>query len=96
MDKVTQQNAAAAEESASAAAELNAHANEITGVVGHLLRGVGGKRENDPLGVPGESLEGGRRRADPAPDPLRPVARAGLHRTSRLPATVGSEIGDSN
>jgi len=42
MDKVTQQNAANAEESASASEELNAQAEQMNGVVGELARLVGG------------------------------------------------------
>ena len=42
MDKVTQQNAANAEESASAAEEMNAQAEQMKGVVGELLAVVGG------------------------------------------------------
>jgi methyl-accepting chemotaxis protein len=42
MDKVTQQNAANAEESASAAEEMNAQAEQMKGVVGELVAVVGG------------------------------------------------------
>jgi methyl-accepting chemotaxis protein len=42
MDKITQSNAAAAEESASAAEELNAQAGMLTSVVGDLIALVGG------------------------------------------------------
>jgi methyl-accepting chemotaxis protein len=66
MDKITQQNAAAAEESAAAAAELHSHANDISDVVGNLLRNVGGKRQSDPRGLRGEAKPGGRRKFDPA------------------------------
>ncbi|MCX6955615.1 MAG: methyl-accepting chemotaxis protein [Verrucomicrobia bacterium] len=65
MDKITQNNAATAEESASAAAELQAHAGDISDVVGTLLRSVGGKRANDPLGLRGQPKPGGRRQSDP-------------------------------
>lgn len=48
MDKVTQSNAASAEETASAAEELNAQAEELKGAVERLLRLVnGGARMND-------------------------------------------------
>jgi methyl-accepting chemotaxis protein len=45
MDKVTQSNAASAEESASAAQELNAQAHVLRGVVGELLKLVGSANE---------------------------------------------------
>jgi methyl-accepting chemotaxis protein len=42
VDKVTQQNAASAEESASAAEEMNAQAVQMQSIVGHLMTLVGG------------------------------------------------------
>ena len=42
MDKVTQQNAANAEESASAAEEMSAQAETMLGMVGELVAMVGG------------------------------------------------------
>jgi len=42
MDKVTQQNAANAEESAGAAEELNAQAGSIDRIIGQLISLVGG------------------------------------------------------
>lgn len=42
MAKVTQQNAANAEESASASEEMNAHAEQMKGIVGGLVSIVGG------------------------------------------------------
>jgi methyl-accepting chemotaxis protein len=42
MDKITQSNAAAAEESASAAEELNAQASMLTSVVRDLIALIGG------------------------------------------------------
>jgi methyl-accepting chemotaxis protein len=44
MDKVTQQNAAGAEESASASEEMNAQAERMKEVVGELIALVGGSR----------------------------------------------------
>jgi len=64
IDKVTQSNAAAAEESASASEELNAQASELNALVGNLLKLVGGERINDPLGLPGEKRPGGKRHGD--------------------------------
>ena len=46
MDKVTQSNAAGAEESASASEELSAQANTVKGVVDELAALVGGTRSN--------------------------------------------------
>jgi len=42
MDKITQQNAASAEESASASEEMNAQAEQMKRVVGELIALVGG------------------------------------------------------
>jgi hypothetical protein len=64
MDKVTQSNAATAEESASSAVELNGEAEKLTRVVGGLLNLIGGRRQNDPLGLAGAPRPGGRRRID--------------------------------
>jgi len=56
MDRVTQENAARAEESSSTAEELKAQAAKLSSTVGLLLTLLGGKRRNDPLGEPGELL----------------------------------------
>ncbi|MDP6180043.1 MAG: hypothetical protein QGG48_09150 [Desulfatiglandales bacterium] len=45
MDKVTPQNAANAEESASASEEMNAQAEQIKGIVGDLFSLVGGSKK---------------------------------------------------
>ncbi len=97
IDKVTQSNAAAAEESASAAEELNAQAAEFNTLVGNLLTLVGGRRDTDAKGVPGEVLPNGSRHSDvatspkktPKPAPKAPAAKApavsaanGRHRPS--------------
>jgi len=66
MDKVTQQNAASAEESSSAASELSAQAEELASMIAtfHLEDGpVGGAR----LATPG-------RRAGPTAQPTFPRA----------------------
>jgi len=47
LDKVTQANAANAEESAAAAQELNAQAEVMKRAVGELLKLVGGKENSD-------------------------------------------------
>ncbi len=64
MDKITQSNAATAEESASSAVDLNAEAEKLTAIVGQLLRLIGGRRRNDPLGRGGAPKPGGLRKID--------------------------------
>lgn len=66
MDRVTQENAARAEESSSTAEELKAQAAQLASTVGLLLTLLGGKRRNDLVGQPGEVRPGGRRRRDRA------------------------------
>ncbi len=66
MDKVTQSNAASAEESASSSVELSGEAAKLTRVVGELLLLIGGRRENDPVGRAGVPKPGGARRIDGA------------------------------
>jgi methyl-accepting chemotaxis protein len=44
MDKVIQQNAASAEESASASEEMNAQASQMMGYVNQIVALIGGKR----------------------------------------------------
>jgi methyl-accepting chemotaxis protein len=51
MDRVTQQNAANAEESASASEELNAQAHEMKGMVEKLVEIVGGAQHVTPKAV---------------------------------------------
>jgi len=55
MGKVPQQNAANAEESASASEEMNAQAEQMKGVVGELMPIIGGREEE---------VESARRTAD--------------------------------
>jgi methyl-accepting chemotaxis protein len=64
LDRITQENAARAEESASMAAELKVQASELSVTVGILLTLLGGRRRNDARGLPGEARPGGRRRSD--------------------------------
>jgi methyl-accepting chemotaxis protein len=76
VDKVTQQNAASAEESASAAEEMNAQAIQMKAIVEHLMGLVGGgKGRTDsrgtrhsfrPHGLPGRMLHRDSERSDPA------------------------------
>lgn len=101
MDKVTQRNSATADESSVAAAELKSHAGDISGVVGDLLRSVGGKRNSDAAGIPGESLSGGKRKSNPIsadesapPSPkVKPAHTAPPSRTRR-PPPVGTTSGN--
>lgn len=86
IDKVTQSNAAAAEECASASEELNAQAAELNILVGSLLNLVGGRRENDAAGIAGTPEPGGQRRADPAGSANAPTAR--VHESVRTPKTA--------
>ena len=51
MDSITQQNAANAEESASASEELNAQAEQMKGMVGELVKLVGGAANNSTSGT---------------------------------------------
>ena len=79
MDRVTQANAARAEESSSTSEELKAQAAQLSSTVGLLLTLLGGKRLNDRVGQPGEVRPGGRRRRDRAgstnqPQPAGTVA----------------------
>lgn len=94
LDKVTQSNAAAAEESASAAEELNAQAAELNGLVGQLFALIGGRREHDLNGQPGVPRPGGRRQTDRSapraavkPAPQRPKSgRSGITDHGPVPA----------
>ena len=73
MDKLTQSNAAAAEESASAAEEMSAQTAELNGLVGDLLELVGGHRS-----------EGS---AEKAPTSDHHLHRPHGHHTTPRPAT---------
>ncbi len=97
LDKVTQSNAAAAEESASAAEELNAQAAELNGLVGQLFALIGGRRANDLKGRSGELRPEGARLTDRAaarpaekfrPRPAK-TARSGIT-THQPPAARGA------
>ena len=76
MDRVTQENAARAEESSSTAEELKAQAAQLSSTVGLLLTLLGGKRRNDLVGQPGEIRPGGRRRRDRVARPTAPQGAA--------------------
>ncbi len=83
MDKITQSNAATAEESASSAVELNSEAEKLTRVVGGLLTLIGGRRANDPVGLAGAPRPGGRRKIDHHAAPQSAAAPARAHVTAR-------------
>lgn len=80
MDKVTQSNAASAEESASAAQELNAQTHVLRNVVGDLLKLVGGKKD---LQFSGEASSS------------KPAANAAPRNASAPPAAKPSHNGHS-
>lgn len=82
MDKVTQANAANAEESASAAEELNAQADALKAAVGELLALVGGS--------------GATRRQSmvPSPTPSASSESAGASRSPRVVLNVGGAGAD--
>jgi len=67
MDKVTQSNAANAEESAAAAQELNAQAEAMKASVGELLLLVGGDHSGQPLHAISRANTPPKRRPTPAP-----------------------------
>ncbi len=108
MDKVTQQNAANAEESASASEQLSAQAQALNGIVGDLMdivQGVGARREGNgaaefergiPPSVPPPSrrvkIQESRRMSLPAPQP-EPVSVSG-RRVMRPDAVIPLEDGD--
>ncbi len=56
MDKVTQQNAASAEESASASEEMNAQAMQMKGIVDHLMVLVGGNKGDKSKNIAPEKV----------------------------------------
>ncbi len=83
MDKVTQSNAAAAEESASASEELNAQAQTLRDAVGELLALVGSRistRAEASGGVP-------KKAASPSIFPVE-VEASSLRRNGRRPKTA--------
>jgi len=100
MDKVTQSNAASAEEGAASAEELSAQSSDLSQTVGQLLKLIGGRRQNDSKGLPGEPRPGGRRSVDRGSDrqsaPAAPRAPAlPAKSTARpAPAAVGQSAGD--
>jgi methyl-accepting chemotaxis protein len=87
MDKVTQSNAASAEESASAAQELNAQTHVLRNVVGDLMKLVGGKRESQTASAaPASKLAATETPTKPAATPLAKSPQNG--HTRHAPAAV--------
>lgn len=89
MDKVTQANAATAEEGAASAEELNSAATELSEQVAVAMQHIGGRRVNDHLGRGGDPKTGGRRKDDPkthaAAIPASPKASSGPGFIDRRP-----------
>jgi methyl-accepting chemotaxis protein len=87
MDKVTQSNAASAEESASAAQELNAQTHVLRGVVGELLTLVGSANEPISTGdAPAPRPAAADAPRKPAVAPIRKTSQNGQGRKS--PAAI--------
>jgi len=83
VDKVTQSNAAVAEESAAAVVELERDAEALTETVGQLLRVIGGRRANDSAGRGGTPKPGGKRAIDRSASD-RPAHRASASPVARI------------
>ena len=107
VDKVTQSNAAIAEESAAAVQELNGEAETLTRTVGELLRVVGGRRSHDPIGKAGASKPGSHRAIDralhtptlPKPTPAqasRSTSRASTSAPARPKAHAAADANDAS
>ncbi len=95
MDKVTQSNAASAEESASAAEELNAQALTLKGVVADLRRLVGGNASPTERKTPtslDEDSTGSRSIGQHCATAKRHVAVAGVIRPSPPPASSSGQL----
>jgi methyl-accepting chemotaxis protein len=69
VDKVTQNNAAVAEECASSVTELSHEAVSLSSTVGMLLGLIGGRRKHDSSGLDGEPRPGGKRAVDSQSNP---------------------------
>lgn len=89
MDKITQGNAAGAEESASAAEELSAQASSLKEVVGELLSMVGGTAAAHP----GSSLPVSADATNLLPDQTPRVTHRGFVATSHPPAGHSRDTG---
>ena len=85
IDKVTQSNAAGAEECASASEELNAQAAELNNLVGSLLTLVGGRRGTDAEGRMGAAQPNGVRHTDHSGHPKTPSPRPAVAAPAKSP-----------
>jgi uncharacterized phage infection (PIP) family protein YhgE len=92
MDKVTQANAASAEESAAAAEELNAQAAVMRQAVGELVRLVGGSQQTT-----GRNSTAWRESAASHPSmvPKAPAPRAKVHASGQPPVAAAAANGKS-
>ncbi len=88
MDRITQQNAGNAEESASAAEELSAQAGTLQGIVGDLVTVVTGNPSSTRQ-LPSSRPVG--TRAKTPPQPLRRLA-ASAPRTQKIMSASGSQL----
>ena len=94
MDKVTQSNAATAEESASAAEELNAQAGCMNESVKDLLKLVGGKAHTSNVGTPVEAPR--QSKISTATEAKRLSAIIGNGNSDKLPQTAPARAMASN
>jgi hypothetical protein len=91
MDKVTQSNAASAEESAAAAEELNSQAVVMKQAVSELthLVGGGGSQASRPTAA---ATNGSRAKSGGSVTPAIPAAAKSLNGHGHPPAATGSEL----
>ena len=88
MDKVTQQNAAGAEESASASEELNAQAEQLKTMVDELVVVVGGSRDRSPAAAKTRQRSAGAVRPSTLSGPARQKAVNTGGRKKEKPETL--------
>jgi methyl-accepting chemotaxis protein len=81
MDKVTQQNAANAEEAASASEELSAQAEQMNGVVDELAKLVGGSTQNTTVASPAGPRPSKQHQLSKSDHVFHQVANGGSQRT---------------
>ena len=84
IDKITQRNAASAEECASSAVELDTEATSLTKTVGQLLGIISGRHTNDPVALAGAPRAEGKQPIDiPASNPTPRSSQRRLQKTAR-------------
>jgi len=92
MDKVTQSNAASAEESAAAVEELNAQAFAMKESVGQLQRlVVGNRHQTDTTQIPAPARTKEIYMVKPASKPFTPARSPGHHHAASAPASTGND-----